>query len=299
MTDDWRVVFESRNRAACSDRALVLAASEIPHEIIHDQGGSALLVPAEFSSAASAELRLYEQENPPAVRKAAPKIPAYDAMPGIFGYTLVVALVAWLAGTAAFGDNWLAAGRIDGELIRDGEWWRLITALTLHSGAKHLSANLVFGVVFGLFAGRLLGSGAAWLAIVTTAAFGNLLNTLLLESTHRSIGASTAVFAALGLVAGYVWRAKLMSQERWPYRFGPIVGGLALLMYTGTGDANTDVGAHLMGFVSGFAGGMLLTAYAQVYASARIQWAAGLLTIAIISLAWVVGLSHHSASTIM
>ncbi len=299
VTDDWRVVFESRNRAACSDRALVLTAVEIPHELIHDQGGCALVVPAEFSGAATDELRQYDEENPPVIRKVARTIPSYDAMPGIFGYTLVVCIVAWLAGSSAFGENWLSAGRIDGELIRGGEWWRLVTALTLHSGVKHLASNLVFGVMFGLFAGRLLGSGLAWFAIVVTAAFGNLLNTLFLESTHRSIGASTAVFAALGLVAGYVWWAKLMSQERWPYRFGPIVGGLALLMYTGTGDANTDVGAHLMGFLSGFGGGMLLTRVTSAISSPRVQWASGLAAIALIALAWLAGLSRHQAISFM
>lgn len=299
MTDDWRVVFESRNRAACADRALVLAAGEIPHKIVHDQDGTVLLVPAELSRRAGEELRLYEAENPPPVQKPRPQIPAYDPLPGIFGYTLVVCIVAWLAGTAAFGENWVPAGRIDGEYLRNGEWWRLFTALTLHSGIKHLSANLVFGVVFGLFAGRLLGSGVAWFAIVVTAGAGNLLNTLLLESTHRSIGASTAVFAALGLVAGYVWRAKLMSQERWPYRYGPIVGGLALLMYTGTGDANTDVGAHLMGFLSGFGGGMLMTVFAAAYASARVQWLAGLATVALLSLAWLAALSRTPALALL
>jgi membrane associated rhomboid family serine protease len=299
VTDDWRVVFESRNRAACSDRALVLTAVQIPHELVHDQGGCALVVPAEYSGAAADELRQYEEENPPLVRKPAKPIPSHDAMPGIFGYTLVVCIVAWLAGSGAFGENWLAAGRIDGELIRDGEWWRLFTALTLHSGVKHLVGNLVFGVLFGLFAGRLLGSGVAWFAITVTGALGNLLNTLLLDSAHRSIGASTAVFAALGLVAGYVWRAKLLSQERWPYRFGPIVGGLALLMYTGTGDANTDIGAHLMGFLSGFGGGMLLTKMAGVFASSRVQWLFGAAAIAVITLAWFGGLSRHQAIPIM
>ena len=49
-----------------------------------------------------------------------------------------------------------------------------------------------------------------------------------------------------------------MAQDRWSTRFGPIVGGLALLMFTGTGGQNTDVGAHLLGFVCGFAAGMLL-----------------------------------------
>jgi membrane associated rhomboid family serine protease len=299
MTDDWRVVFESSNRAACSDRALVLASIEIPHELVQDQGGCALVVPAEFSGAAIDELRLYDEENPPHIPKPPVKVPSHDAMPGIFAYTLVVCIVAWLAGSAAFGENWLPAGRVDGELIRAGEWWRLITALTLHASVKHLAGNLVFGVVFGLFAGRLFGSGLAWFAIVVTAGFGNLLNTLLLESAHRSIGASTAVFAALGLVAGYVWRAKLMSQERWSYRFGPIVGGLALLMYTGTGDANTDVGAHLMGFLSGFGGGMLMTRFASAFASSRAQWAFGVATIALIALAWVTGLSRHQAIPFM
>lgn len=299
MNDDWRVVFESLNRAACSDRALVLAAVKIPHELIHDQSGCALVVPAEFSSAATDELRQYDEENPPVINKPARQVPSYDAMPGIFGYTLIVCIVAWLAGTAAFGQVWVPAGRVDGELIRDGEWWRLFTALTLHSGVKHLAGNLVFGVLFGLFAGRLLGSGVAWFAIVVTAAFGNLLNTLLLESAHTSIGASTAVFAALGLVAGYVWRAKLLSQERWPYRFGPIVGGFALLMYTGTGDANTDVGAHLMGFLSGFGGGMLMTLFAGRISSPRTQWAFGIAAIAIITLAWAAGLSRDQLSPIM
>ena len=299
MNDDWRVVFESLNRAACSDRALVLAAAEIPYEIINDQSGCALVVPADFSSAATEELRHYDDENPPVIPKPVPKVPSYDAMPGIFGYTMVVCIVAWLAGTSAFGEVWVPAGRVDGELIRNGEWWRLFTALTLHSGIKHLAGNLVFGVLFGLFAGRLLGSGVAWFAIVVTAGFGNLLNTMLLESGHRSIGASTAVFAALGLVAGYVWRAKLLSQERWSYRLGPIVGGLALLMYTGTGDANTDIGAHLMGFLSGFGGGMLMTLFADRFSSPRTQWVFGIAAIAILTFAWVAGLSRDQVIPIM
>ncbi len=259
MSDDLRVVFESRNRAACSDRALVLASSQIPHKVVDDSSTCALVVPAEFSARAVEELRLYDEENPPPVPRPRKIIEYQDPVPGIVAYLVVVSLIAWLAGNSVFGSDWYQLGRVDGTLLREGEWWRPITALTLHSGLRHIAGNIVFGALFGLFAGRLLGSGLAWFAIVVSGAMGNVLNTLLLESSHRSIGASTAVFAALGLVAGYVWRAKLMSQERWPYRVGPIVGGLALLMYTGTGDANTDIGAHLMGFLCGFASGMLLT----------------------------------------
>ena len=288
MIDDMRVVFESRNRRACADRSLVLAAANIPHRIVDDPVSCALVVPAEYSAEAANELRLYDEENPPQQPRA--RIQPYnylDAVPGMAAYIVAIVVFAWLSWTSAFSQDWLAAGRIDGALVRAGEWWRSITALTMHSDLRHLVGNLVFGAFFGFFAGRLLGSGVAWATIIATAAGANLLNTLLLESTHRSIGASTAVFAALGLTAGYVWRAKLMAQDRWPYRLGPIVGGLALLMYTGTGDENTDIGAHLMGFVCGFGGGILLTRYRDRLGDPQLQRIAGTIALAALMLAWI------------
>ena len=290
MQEDLRVVFESRNRQSCSDRALVLAAAKIPYQMIDDGHSAAIVVPAEYSVSAVEQLRLYDDENPPLQPKPAKIIRDQDAIPGIAVYFLVICLVAWLAGYSAFGHDWFDAGRVDGVLIRGGEWWRTITALTLHSGAKHLVGNLVFGVLFGLFAGRLMGSGVAWLAIVAAAAMGNAANTLLLESAHRSIGASTAVFAALGLVAGYVWRGKFMAQDRWSYRFGPIVGGLALLMFTGTGGPNTDIGAHLLGFVCGFFVGILLIAMGPVPTDRHSQAVAGSLALLIVTTSWIVAL---------
>lgn len=281
-----RVVFESRNRSACSDRALVLAAVQIPHQIVDDSGGCALVVPAEFSAAAISEIRLYDEENPP-LQVAKPAAFAYqNALPGIIAFVVTIVAVAWFAATSWLGQDWVSAGRIDGTLLRGGEWWRTITALTLHGGLRHLVGNIVFGAFFGLLAGRLLGSGISWLAIVVAAAAGNALNTLLLESSHRSLGASTAVFAALGITAGFVWRAQLMSQERWPYRLGPIVGGFALLMYTGTGTENTDIGAHLMGFLCGFLGGVALTGIRRHLLKQRWQFVAGALAIVLIIMAW-------------
>ena len=288
--EDLRVVYESTNRRSCSDRALVLAAIQIPHQLIDDGSGCALVVPAEHSARAAEELRLYEDENPPARPKVLKRIVYQDALPGVIGYVLVVCAVAWLAGYSIFGSNWFTAGRVDGNLIRDGEWWRTITALTLHSGVRHLLGNLVFGVFFGIFAGRLLGSGVAWLAVVVSAALGNTANTLLLDSTHRSIGASTAVFATLGLLAGYVWRGQLMAQDRWSTRYGPIIGGLALLMFTGTGDENTDIGAHLLGFVCGFGTGMLLTMIGRMPAPPRVQFVSGAMALGMVLVAWLVAL---------
>lgn len=291
MNEDLRVVFESRNRQSCADRALVLTSLQIPHQLVDDGASCALVVPARFSAQASQEIRLYEEENPPPQPKPVRHLEYQDALPGLVAYVLVVCLVAGMAGFSFFDSNWFVAGRVDGELIRNGEVWRLFTALTLHSGVKHLLGNIVFGVFFGLFAGRLLGSGVAWLAIVLAAATGNGLNTLLLESAHRSIGASSAVFAALGVVAGYVWQGKLMSQDRWSNRYGPIVGGLALLMYTGTGGPNTDIGAHLLGFVCGFGAGMILIRSGYNEVAGRPQLVPGVTALALVIGSWIIALT--------
>jgi len=265
----------------------------IPYEVVSDGERTLLVVPAAYGEKAKFELWQYETENrrpPPARPRVTPVV--QDAIWGVTGYIVVISVVAVLAGEAAFNRDWLAAGRIDGALIRAGEWWRTVTALTLHSGLPHFVGNVGFGALFGIMAGRVLGPGVTWLAVVVSASLANLVNTLLLNSAHRSIGASTAVFAALGLVAGFAWRAQLFAQDRWAYRLGPIVGGIALLAYTGTGapDSNTDIGAHLAGFVCGFLAGSLLTLVYRYVTEPRVQKLAGALAIAIVVIAWMAAL---------
>ena len=250
-----------------------------------------LTVPANVFEKARYEIWQYEKENQQAQPQRSRRVLDFqNAVPGIVSYVLVVCLIVWLASESAFNRDWLSAGRIDGDLIRQGEWWRTLTALTLHSGFRHLAANIGFGALFGIFAGRLFGSGLTWLCVVIASGLANTLNTLLLASSHRSIGASTAVFTTLGLVAGFVWRAKLMVQDRWSYRFGPIVGGIALLAYTGTGDANTDIGAHLAGFVCGFGFGMLLTLLPKIPTTRQFQLMCGTTALAILATAWIIAL---------
>lgn len=299
MMEDMRVVFESRNRGACSDRALVLESLKIPYQIVDDATSCALIVPAEYSARAMVELIQYDEENPPQAPRVREQFVHQNALPGVIAYALIICIVAGLAGRSSFAQDWVASGRVDGTLMRAGEWWRTITALTLHSGLRHLVGNLIFGGFFGFFAGRLLGPGVAWLAILLAGASGNLFNTLFLDATHKSIGASTAVFAALGLLAGFVWRGKLMSQERWSYRVGPIVGGFALLMYTGTGGPDTDIGAHLMGFLSGLAAGVLLAPVRARLTLRRLQIYSGSLAILVVVFAWILAFLARPQVAIM
>lgn len=286
------IIYASRDHRECSDRALVLLSVGIPYKILANQDNEfALSVPARYSEKAKFEIWEYDQENQAPKPRVKTIAPAYGrAVPGAIIYTIVLVLVAWLSEVAAFGHDWLAAGRIDGALIRDGEWWRVITALTLHGSFKHLLGNIVFGAFFGVLAGGFVGPGLLWLCILAAAGSGNMLNILLLDAGHRSIGASTAVFAALGIVSGFVWRAKLMAQERWARRLGPIVGGIVLLAYTGAGDTSTDVGAHLAGFACGFGAGTILARSPGTMIRPHLQMASGMLTFGIVCAAWLVAL---------
>ena len=90
-----------------------------------------------------------------------PRIITFDSgWAGIFGYLLVIWSVPALAWWGMLGADWQNAGLLQAGLVSQGEWWRAVTALTLHSSFAHLVANSLFGAVFGLMAGRYLGSGS-------------------------------------------------------------------------------------------------------------------------------------------
>jgi membrane associated rhomboid family serine protease len=171
--------------------------------------------------------------------------------------------------------------------VQAGEWWRAWTALTLHLDGPHLAANLVAGVWFGYLAAAQMGGGTAWLLTVTGAGVANLIEGLLGPADHHSVGASTAVFAALGAMAAFSWRERFATPQRWARRWGPLIAGVVLLGWTGSAGEGTDVVAH----VTGFAVGALLGATAALPRLRGLlrrvpQWAAGLAALGWLALAW-------------
>ncbi|HRP86493.1 MAG TPA: rhomboid family intramembrane serine protease, partial [Gammaproteobacteria bacterium] len=109
---------------------------------------------------------------------------------------------------------------------------------------------------------------------------------------HRSVGASTAVFAALGLLGSLGWAGRRHSVQGWIYRFGPIVAAVALLAYTGAGGERTDVGAHIWGFAAGLGAGWLAAFIPRaVLQRAVVQAFAGLAAVGALVAAWLLALA--------
>ncbi len=294
--EDWTIVSESRRRWECHEQALVLQALGIPHLIADGPLNAALLlVPAEHAEQAREQLRLYVAEN--RRRPAASLLlPDRNGWPGVAAYVLVLVVAFLVQARVAFGVDWLQAGALDGGAVRDGEWWRVVTALTLHGDVGHLIANLFFGAVFGGCAGRYLGSGVAWAMILLAAGAGNALDLALLPPDHRAIGASTAVFTALGVVAALMWRAESHSASGWARRYAPLIGAAVLLAYIGTGDAQTDAVAHLTGFIAGlFAGAAFDLRRPRWMQSPRVQVSAGVGALLLLAACWWLAVSSWSA----
>jgi membrane associated rhomboid family serine protease len=203
----------------------------------------------------------------------------------------VIVTVAGLTQWDAFGIDWRDAGRTQAGLIRGGELWRCVTALTLHADPAHLLGNIVFGCIFGWFAGQLVGPGPAWLGIVTAGGLGNLLNALIRPATHSSLGASTAVFAALGLVAAYTWSARRHSPTSAFVRWAPLVVAVVLLGYLGASGERTDVAAHVTGAISGAALGASMERWADRWrVSTRGQITMGIAALVLPVLCWMFAL---------
>lgn len=249
-----------------------------------------LLVDADSALKAIEQLQGYEGENRPRRPTVSAEPQDSSAWRGSAAYVVILLVVGFLAGRRAFGHDWFDAGALHAGSVRNGELWRAVTALTLHADVGHLLANLGFGAFFGLLAGQLLGPGVTWFCVLLAAVAANLLNSLVHEAGYVSIGASTAVFAALGLLAAYSWRRQSEGDSRLVYRWAPLVAGIALLGFMGVGGERTDVLAHLTGFVMGIVVGGLLSLIRR-RAAQQVQLILALLAMGIVFAAWSAALA--------
>jgi membrane associated rhomboid family serine protease len=180
---------------------------------------------------------------------------------------------------------------LDAGRVHAGQWWRAWTALTLHVDGEHLISNLLVGVWFGYLAGRQQGAGHAWFLVVTGAAASNLIEALLAPASYQSVGASTAVFTALGLLSAYTRSSYARWSARWALQWAPLVCGAVLLSWFGSADPDkpgqVDVVAHVLGFAVGVLLGLVAGSAAISRRLARVpQWVTGLIALLELATAW-------------
>ncbi len=152
--------------------------------------------------------------------------------------------------------------------ILRGELYRSVTSLIIHTNVVHLAGNIVGITVFGTAVCAITGSGVGWLMILITGIVGNVMNAVLYKTGHLSVGASTAVFGTIGILAAHQFFKKFRLPGERMKAWLPLAGGLALLGILGSGE-HTDLTAHLFGFTVG----IILGAVYSVVVKRRPAWA--------------------------
>ena len=288
--ENWVPVRQCTRRRQAQHYGLVLSAAGIDSKIDREGRFLTLYVLPHDTARAEFELAAFDsEERKRQHRTISPMLPV-PRIEGALIYWAVMLFFFAAARNNAFSIDWLNQGAAQAGLMLAGEWWRAFTALTLHVATSHLLGNLVFGTVFLILLSQVTGAGIAWLSMVIAGAAGNAINALLQLPIHTSIGASTGIFAGLGLLA-------VMQQIRRPsYGFftlrngAPLAGGVALLAFLGFSGENTDILAHILGFACGIAGGWLLAKWQgqrQWSTNRNLQTLSGLSAAAIMAAAWL------------
>jgi membrane associated rhomboid family serine protease len=156
--------------------------------------------------------------------------------------------------------------------------------LTLHADLGHLLGNAVACLVFVTLLSNRLGPGLAiWLALIS-GALGNLLTAAVTREHHLAIGASTAIFGALGGLVGL----RVSPEQRAaasPPLWIVLGAGLALFGMLGTGPG-TDVMAHFFGLLCGASLGAALATGAEPLRSRLWQTLLAVAAAAAVALCW-------------
>lgn len=288
----------TRNPDQLNAWALTLSSRGITSRARKAEGTYELYVAAHDVEFASAELNAIDREERDARSAAAADalVPRSQRSKHATLGAIVVALLLLaffaITGPRAEGALWFAAGASDAERVLHGEWWRTVTALTLHADSAHVFSNVGIGTLVIAAVMRSEGVGFGSALVLASGSAGNLVNAWVHQTLHRSVGFSTAVFGAIGILGGLAFAdARRRLKPRRP-AWTALAGTLALLALFGMSEKNSvDVLAHIFGTGAGLSFG-LLSAWLQARpTNTSGQWFAGIGTLAAVFTSWWLALS--------
>ena len=238
--------------------SFILTATQVPHHIqIHDDAFH-LLVPAEHRSLALQQITDYFLENqdwPPKPHNT--DLGNNRIQPPTLLFVGALILFYSITGSWKNDSIWFQMGAGNSQAILEhNEWYRLITALTLHADVIHLLNNCILGGFLLHFFFLLTGTGLGLFALLVTATTGNCINVLVHGPGHNFVGFSTAVFAVIGMLSMLSYKDRSRTIDS--HVLVPLMAGVALLAMLGSEGARTDLGAHFFGLLCGLLMGTIL-----------------------------------------
>ena len=272
--------------------SLVLAAEGLAPKVWRGTEGFVVGVAPEVADQAIAVLDAYEHENRPAPPAGEETELSADSAPFRVALSVSGGLLLFfsITGPRDPAVRWFERGSADAEQILLGEVWRTVTALSLHADLGHVVANACIGALFLTAVCRALGPGLGCALFLLAGAGGNFVNALLHGSAHDSVGASTAVFGAVGLLGGLGVGRRHRTGARGRRAWVSVAAALGLLAMLGTAGERVDLWAHLFGLAVGGLLGVPLGFAAHRRPVSGLQWLIGGATLAVLLACWALAL---------
>lgn len=255
---DESAIFQTDNEQEALACSLTLSALEINHRCTRTGTNFVLQVRNGDVPRASHQLQAYLAENenwPPRPKEHADSFRPLLQPPTLLLIGSLILLYT-VSGPWDGQSVWFQNGAGDAQaILAQNQYYRLLTALSLHANVVHLLGNCLFGGFLFHFFCRLTGNGLGLFSMLFTATLANYINVLLHGTNHLFVGFSTAVFAIIGMLA-MISRSHRGSKRY--LQVIPFMAGAALLAMIGSSGERTDLGAHLFGLCCGLLSGWLL-----------------------------------------
>lgn len=248
--------FKALEREQADIVLLVLASQKISADFIKQNDFFDIIINDADEKIAAQILKKYFTENRPGKNKY---IDQYLFLswrsPAIFTIMTILCLIHFYSLHNAIHVQLIREYGSSALYILQGEYFRAVTALMLHADLEHLMGNLVGLFVFGTGVFSLTGYGKGSLMLLLSGFFGNLTNAYFQKGALLSIGASTSVLGAAGILSALQIAKKRETSMSYIKIYAPFAAGMALLGFL-SGGKNTDISAHLFGFLWGVLIGM-------------------------------------------
>jgi membrane associated rhomboid family serine protease len=155
--------------------------------------------------------------------------------------------------------------------VADGEWWRLLTSMFLHStegrfGVMHIVFNMVALYIYGPYVEKAYGHLRFVLMYLLAGFFAAAASYAFGPVSKIALGASGAIFGLIGILIAYAYRRRTSAFIRGFLQSLLVI--LAINLYIGFTSPFIDNYAHIGGLVAGLALGYGLDRQQQKGASA-------------------------------
>jgi rhomboid protease GluP len=150
----------------------------------------------------------------------------------------------------------LNGGALIPALVAEGQAWRLVSSVFLHSGFLHLALNILSLYFLGSFVENAFGRGRFLALYLLSGLSGGIAYLFFGGFDVPAVGASGAIFGLLGGILGYSLRRGTFSWQN------PVIRQLLILLainlWIGLSIPNVSNTAHMGGLSGGLVFGFLV-----------------------------------------